>query len=81
MTIKYRQTRVPQGVCDLCITINRPKGRFCHRREKELSYRQNMRSKSLKVVLLDGTPYGVKTAELSNWNGKAIITPRAGLKN
>jgi len=40
-----------------------------------------MRSKSLKVGLLDGTPYGVKTAELSNWNGKAIITPRAGLKN
>lgn len=39
-----------------------------------------MRSKSLKVVLLDGTPYGVKTAELSNWNGKAIIAPRAALK-
>ncbi len=39
-----------------------------------------MRSKSLKVVLLDGTPYGVKIAELSNWNGKAIIAPRAALK-
>lgn len=39
-----------------------------------------MRSKTLKIVLLDGTPYGVKTAELSNWNGKAIIAPRAALK-
>lgn len=39
-----------------------------------------MRSKIVKVVLIDGTPYGAKTAELSNWNGKAIIIPRATLK-
>lgn len=39
-----------------------------------------MRSKSLKVILLDGTPYGVKTAELSNWNGKAIFAKRSALK-
>ena len=39
-----------------------------------------MRSKTLTVVLLDGTPYGVKTAEFSNWNGKAIIAKRSALK-
>ena len=39
-----------------------------------------MRSRILSVILLDGTPYGVKTVELSNWNGKAILAPRAALK-
>jgi hypothetical protein len=38
-----------------------------------------MRSKTVKVVLLDGTPFGPRTAELSNWNGKVIVLPRAAL--
>ncbi len=39
-----------------------------------------MRSKRINLVLHNGTPYGVKTAELSNWNGKVVICPRSALK-
>lgn len=39
-----------------------------------------MRSKTINIVLRDGTPYGIRTAELSGWDGKVIICPRAGLK-
>lgn len=39
-----------------------------------------MRSKKVTLVLLDGTPYGIRSAELSNWNGKLIVCPRAALK-
>lgn len=39
-----------------------------------------MRSKTLYFILTDGTPYGVKIAELSNWNGRAVVAPRSALK-
>ena len=39
-----------------------------------------MRSKSITIVLLDGSPYGIKIAKLANWNGQAIIAPRSALK-
>lgn len=40
-----------------------------------------MRSKSISIVLLDGSPYGIKIVKLANWNGQAIISPRSALKN
>lgn len=38
------------------------------------------RPKTIKIFLLDGEPTGIRTAELSNWDGKAIVIPRAKLK-
>ena len=32
--------------------------------------------KTIEMFLVDGTADGVVTAELSNWNGKAIKIPR-----
>ena len=37
--------------------------------------------KTIKIFLVDGEPNGLKTAELSNWVGKAIVIPRNKLKN
>ncbi len=39
-----------------------------------------MRSKRINLVLHHGTPYGIKTAEMSNWNGKVVVCPRQALK-
>lgn len=35
-----------------------------------------MYGKTIEMFLVDGTVDGVVTAELSNWNGKAIKLPR-----
>ena len=37
--------------------------------------------KTIKIYLVDGKADGIKTAELSNWVGKAIVIPRNKLKN
>jgi len=37
--------------------------------------------KTIKIYLIDGKPDGIKTAELSNWVGKAISIPRNKLKD
>ena len=39
-----------------------------------------MRSKRIQLILHNGTPYGVRTAELSNWSGKVVVCPRFALK-
>jgi len=39
-----------------------------------------MRSKKISLILHSGTPYGVRSAELSNWNGKVIFCPRGAIK-
>ena len=36
---------------------------------------------SIELFLVDGSPDGVITAELSNWNGKAIKIPRTDITN
>jgi len=36
--------------------------------------------KTIKIFLIDGEPNGLKTAELSNWIGQAIVIPRNRLK-
>lgn len=37
--------------------------------------------KTIIIYLAEGEPDGIKTAELSNWIGKAIVVPRNKLKN
>lgn len=37
-------------------------------------------AKTIKIFLIDGEPNGLKTAELSNWVGQAIVVPRNKLK-
>lgn len=37
-------------------------------------------AKTIKIFLIDGEPSGLKTAELSNWVGQAIVIPRVKLK-
>ena len=37
--------------------------------------------KTIKIYLVDGKPDGIKSAELSNWIGKAISIPRNKLKD
>ena len=38
-------------------------------------------AKTIKIFLVDGEPNGLKTAELSNWVGQAIVIPRNKLKD
>ena len=38
-------------------------------------------AKTITIFLVDGEPNGLKTAELSNWVGKAIVIPRNKLKD
>jgi len=38
-------------------------------------------AKTIKIFLVDGEPNGLKTAELSNWVGQAIVIPRKKLKD
>ncbi|MFO0764365.1 MAG: GIY-YIG nuclease family protein [Candidatus Gracilibacteria bacterium] len=40
-----------------------------------------MHGKTITTFLVDGSPTGVKTTELSGWIGKAIMVPRAKLKD
>ncbi|MEM7147531.1 MAG: GIY-YIG nuclease family protein [Verrucomicrobiota bacterium] len=35
-----------------------------------------MQSATIKIFLVNGSPNGLRTAELSNWSGKAIAAPR-----
>jgi hypothetical protein len=37
-------------------------------------------AKTIKIFLVDGEPNGLKTAELSNWVGQAIVIPRNKIK-
>lgn len=37
-------------------------------------------AKTIKIFLIDGEPNGLKTVELSNWVGQAIVIPRNKLK-
>src|SRR3989344_390609 len=37
-------------------------------------------AKTIKIFLIDGEPNGLKTAELSNWVGQAVVIPRNKLK-
>ena len=36
-----------------------------------------MQAATIKLFLVHGTPNGLRTAELSNWSGKAIAAPRS----
>ena len=38
-------------------------------------------AKTIKIFLVDGEPNGLKTVELSNWVGQAIVIPRNKLKD
>jgi len=38
-------------------------------------------ARTIKIFLVDGEPNGLKTAELSNWVGQAIVIPRNKLKD
>lgn len=38
-------------------------------------------AKTIKIFLVDGEPNGLKTVELSNWVGQAIVIPRNKLKS
>jgi len=38
-------------------------------------------AKTIKIFLVDGEPDGLKTAELSNWVGQAIVIPRTKLRD
>lgn len=38
-------------------------------------------AKTIKIFLVDGEPNGLKTAELSNWVGQAVVIPRKKLKD
>lgn len=38
-----------------------------------------MRTKTINVVLEDGTPFGLKTVKLSNWQGTMVVCPRSSL--
>lgn len=35
-----------------------------------------MRAATIKLFLVHGSPNGLRTAELSNWSGKAVAAPR-----
>lgn len=40
-----------------------------------------MRAATIKLFLVHGSPNGLRTAELSNWSGKAIAAPRTEIKD
>jgi len=39
-----------------------------------------MQSATIKIFLVKGNPESLRTAEISNWTGKAISAPRTELK-
>ena len=38
-----------------------------------------MPGRSVRIFLVDGTPQGIRTAELGNWSGIAVVGPRTDL--
>lgn len=38
-----------------------------------------MKGKTIRIYLVDGVPRGIRTAEIINWTGKMIVSPRAQL--
>lgn len=36
-----------------------------------------MQSITIKLFLVNGSPMGLRTAEISNWSGKAVAGPRS----
>ena len=38
-----------------------------------------MTGRTLRIYLVDGAPTGVLTAEVLNWTGKMVVSPRAQL--
>lgn len=38
-----------------------------------------MPGRSIRLFLVDGTPQGMRTAEIGNWNGLAVVCPRTDL--
>ncbi len=38
-----------------------------------------MRTKTINIILEDGTPFGLMTAKLSNWQGTMVVCPRSSL--
>ena len=40
-----------------------------------------MRPASIRLFLANGSPTGLRTAELSNWNGKGVTCPRSEFKD
>ena len=38
-----------------------------------------MSGKQVKVFLVDGSPGGLTTAEITNWTGKIVSAPRSNL--
>src|SRR3989344_2815333 len=42
---------------------------------------RSQRPKTIRIFLIDGEPDGLRTVELSNWIGQAIVIPRNKLKD
>ena len=42
---------------------------------------KTQRAKTIKIFLIDGEPNGLRTVELSNWVGQAVVIPRNKLKD
>ncbi len=40
-----------------------------------------MLGRTIRIYLVDGTPTGIMTAEIMNWTGKIIVSPRTHLAN
>jgi hypothetical protein len=38
-----------------------------------------IRGRSIRMLLVDGTPTGLIIAEIVNWTGKVIVVPKAAL--
>jgi hypothetical protein len=38
-----------------------------------------MAGRSVRLLLVDGTPQGMRTAEVGNWSGLALVCPRTDL--
>jgi hypothetical protein len=45
----------------------------------EFKERKNMQPATIKLFLTDGKPAGIRSAEISNWTGKAIAGPHSEL--
>ena len=39
----------------------------------------DMKGKTIRIYLVDGTPTGILTTEIINWTGKVIVAPRGKL--
>ena len=43
-------------------------------------WNNNMQPVTVKIFLISGNPEWLRTAEISNWTGKAIASPRMDMK-